>query len=147
MVMPVVNSLWFFVVLFLQGRRQWQGWSVTLLCLFLLLCLLINPCDEEQRTVLASPFEFGSGFLLCVWLAFSWFFLYFSGFFLPCFCLRSLFFSPFFALFFSFDFFPLFLLWFLGLFFAVLVLYFFGLIYAPCFRFSAPFYRDPTDCF
>jgi len=62
--------------------------SVVLFFLFLFPCFL-SPCDEEQRTVLASPFEFGSGFFLCVWLAFSWFFLCFSGFFLPCFCLRS----------------------------------------------------------
>jgi len=56
--------------------------SVRLLFFFLFVfpCFL-NPCDEEQRTVLASPFEFGSGFLLCVWLVFSWFFLCFSGFF------------------------------------------------------------------
>jgi len=42
MVMLVVNNLWFSSVLFfLQGRRQWQGWSVTLLYLSLLLCIYI----------------------------------------------------------------------------------------------------------
>jgi len=47
--------------------------------------------------VLAFSFEFGSGFLLCVWLAFSWFFLCFSGFFL----LGSVFFLSRFSLSFS----------------------------------------------
>ena len=33
----IFGSVLFFF--FLQGRRQWQGWSVTLLCLSLLLCV------------------------------------------------------------------------------------------------------------
>ena len=45
--------------------------------LFVFPCFL-SPCDEEQKTVLASPFEIGYGFLLCVWLVFFWFFLLFS---------------------------------------------------------------------
>ena len=32
-----------------------------------------SPCDEEKCTVLASPFEIGSPFLLYLWLAFYWF--------------------------------------------------------------------------
>jgi len=44
--MLVVNSLWFSVVLFLLGWRQWQGWSVTLLYLSVLLCVIpvFLPC-------------------------------------------------------------------------------------------------------
>jgi hypothetical protein len=71
MVMLVVNNLWFSGVLFfffLQGQRQWQGWSVTLLCLSLLLCiyifwvyvLFLFFCD-----------------LLCFWVLFLFLTLYF----------------------------------------------------------------------
>jgi len=58
--------------------------------LFVLPCFL-SPCDEALRTVLASPFEFGSGF--CV--VFS---LFFSVYFLSLFCwVSSLCFAPFFS--------------------------------------------------
>ena len=41
---------------------------------FCLFPCFFSPCDEEQRTVMASRSEFGSGFFLCVWLAFLlWF--------------------------------------------------------------------------
>jgi len=61
--------------------------SIRLLFFFLFVfpCFL-SPCDEEQRTMLASPFEFGVG---CVFLVFPLFFWVF----LTCFGLRSLFFS------------------------------------------------------
>jgi len=50
--------------------------------LFVFPCFL-NPCDEALRTVLASPFEFGSGFCVVFSLFFFLciFFLCFAGFF------------------------------------------------------------------
>jgi len=57
--------------------------SSAVLFSFCFFCFL-SPCDEEQRTMLASPFEFGSRFLLCVWLAFLlWFSVCFALVFLP----------------------------------------------------------------
>jgi len=48
--------------------------------LFVLPCFL-SPCDETLRTVLASPFEFGSGFCVVFSLFFLCiFFLCFAGF-------------------------------------------------------------------
>jgi len=65
--------------------------------LFVLPCFL-SPCDEALRTVLASPFEFGSGFCVVFSLFFFLciFFLCFAGF-LPSVLLS---FSPCLALFF-----------------------------------------------
>ena len=66
MVMLVVHNLWFSGVFFsLQGRRQWQGWSVTLLCLSLVLCVYFF-------------------FWVYALFFFLWFALYLGWFFRPC---------------------------------------------------------------
>ena len=66
MVMLVVNNLWFSAFFFfLQGRRQWQGWFVTLLCLSLLLCVYI---------FLDLCFVFSAFFSMFFSLFLGWFF-------------------------------------------------------------------------
>ena len=98
--------------------------------------LLLNPCDEEQRTMLASPFEFGSRFLLCVCLVFLlWFSICSSLVFRPI-PLFPVFFPLFFSCFKS----PVFFLFpvplcFLGFFF------WFFIQCAPFFRLFSCFYK------